>query len=142
MANTLLSYAKLPKTNSTYNPTAIKAKIANTNADMESLRLAGHTEAYKSLYEDLSDDVAKYNKDLIDAKLTLSEYNDKIREIKKQLNDNKNVVTFLDPENIENARLEMKAYAEELSDGKAKLISSTDFTPSISSFLSIIGHTI
>ena len=99
------------------------AAIDETVQKMKELKILGSSDAYANAFTEAEIKVESLNNELKTGEITLNKYNSEIKKIVDNLNKNKNVVSFIDKNDIEKAKNEMANYASLMSNGRAKFFS-------------------
>lgn len=100
---------------------SIKNAIQETSDAMARLKSIGSYDAFSGLFENKSKEVDKLNQELKEGQITLSQYKNKVKEIKDELNKNKDVVKFIEPNDLKSAKAEMESYARTISNNNSTL---------------------
>lgn len=104
------------------NVNAILSALDKTKKEMSDLSHMGSTDIFTEAFKDGEVKVSELNDQLTSGKITLKEYNSKIKELQTGLKKKINTIAFIDKGDIETANRLMVEYMNEISGGKAKII--------------------
>ena len=105
--------------------TKINDALNKTSNTMSVLRSNGKGDIFGEAFSKAETDIESLNNSLVNGNITLTQYNSKISEIKKNLSAQQNAIALIDPEDISNARsLEavLNSYMKAATNGKAENI--------------------
>lgn len=116
---------KTSKSSSNKKSSDITNSINKAISKMKELQYSGSGEVFTSVFEQASQKVEEFTLKLATGEMSLEEYNKVVKQIQDNVKNGK-TFTFIESDDIEQAKYAMKEYAEVVSNGNAVFKNGTD----------------
>lgn len=114
------------KKNKNYDAKKNQAAIEETTASMERLKHLSDSDIFSNAFAEASAKIEEANTELKVGNDSLTEYKKKVKEIQVELQKKAGAFKFIEPGDVENAKVVMDAYARQASGNKATV--KSDYT--------------